>query len=321
MEDKSFQGMVKHMQSLGIVDQDYADQLLAQDLPYDSMAICVTFTKHEDRRVDYIFAIEKDRVTDQCEIRGCEAKMIGKPEIVHGVFNGIDTRELEDRFSMVDWNRNLFPMPMDGESIANIFADLILLSKSKYIAAHDVAERLMVKYWTNTPLDRIFILSADLDQYEKKLRFPIRMDSNDLDDDQVYNLLSGRSVIKFDIREGLQTSAYWLKEEQGELLLFYDFDLAGRLNALPFAEPINDVRKLEIFYDLLDGNRLSIPLKIGGKVIPTFIEADPVDARIAVYDKDMKLINDVMLKHQAETKRIPKAIRPVPRKPRKGKGL
>lgn len=317
MENKSFEEIIKHMHFLGIVDNDYAKELLSHKLPNDSTVICVTRTSHEDKIVDYIFSILKND-DGKFNVSDGLARMLIVPEIVHGFFDGIDTRELEKRFADVNWNKIYLPIAMNS----NVIADLITLSKSKEAAAQEIAESLKVKYWANTPLDRIFIISSEMEKFEKTMSFPIRMDSNDVYDHQVYNLLNGRSVIKFDIQEGLQTKAYWVKEEKGELLTFSDFDLAGRLRELPFADRITDVKKLEMFYDLLDGNRVSTPIKIGDLVIPAILEADPANAKIAVYDMYRKPLDIENIKKQTEIKRIvPKPIRPVPRKPRKGKGL
>lgn len=316
MENKSLLEVVDHLESLGIVDKEYAQQLRMQEMSEDAHLIGITFSKHENNKVNYMFSIAMNPENKGFEVLGCEARTLIKPEVIHDTIHGINTRELEDRFAGVQWDLKGLPLPMESK----IFSDLITLNNSGKIG-QDIAERLMIKYWHDTPMDKIFSISPIIENFIKSLKFPIRMDVNDITDKQVYNLLCGRSVMKFDIGDPLDTKSYWIKEENGKLILLKDFDISKSLNQLPFVHPQDLLQSQELLLKMSDGGRVLSNIKIGAEIVSVYIEADPSNARIAVFDKDQNLLNETLDKQQSKDNRNSKQVRPAPRSPRKGRGI
>lgn len=130
----------------------------------------------------------------------CLRKKIFVPDIV---VNEIDVKELDERMSKIDWqillsnnlgrrqqSENKSPWQRE-EAIENIVVDLKKLSVTP--DGLQLAERLKIKFWIDTPL--VFLIpniGALKNQYEISQRFYFFQDEEQISLDEAYRFLSHR---------------------------------------------------------------------------------------------------------------------------------
>lgn len=272
------------------------------------------------------FHIRKNDDTGVFTVDSYNAILIKIPPFRHGVFNGIDTAKLEEKLQQYEWNLGTIPLPRDGKEVSEAFFELIDLARSEDQNAADIAEKLMMKYWSETPMERFVTLCQDPSFYERRMDFPIHNNLNDVDDRQAYNLLSGRALMKFeDVKAGNPTVS-WVTVAHGEFVEHPDFDLSGQLRKLAFQTPLDSSTGPEYVLELAKGNRIPAELQKGNANISVLLEADPRTSSIAIFDHmDNRLdLADFQIKNELNKKagkaaKPGRKITPTPRK--RGKGL
>jgi hypothetical protein len=323
IENKELSAIARYMESLGIIEERHVDALkMDERLAGFDGAICITHKQHGRQIIAYKFNIVRNYENGLYSVRDYQARMLKIPEITHGIYGGIDTMGLEKRLEKADWHIKSLPMPWDERALSDTFYDLMQLARLDDKAAINIAETLMLKYWAHTPMENMIDMGPNRHRYEKELCFPINMEINDVDDLQAFNLLSGRSVLKFKNQDGKDTTSYWLKEKEGMLITLPEFDLSGILRKLPLRAQLNEVTGPELVLELMMGKRVSLPMVVDERIQLFFIEADPENGTLAIYDESKQKLDLPELKPEKKsTRRINQQIKSARRRPGKGRGL
>lgn len=128
--------------------------LLAANLSHDTDGFEISCSVGEEEGiVDFRIPIEK--IDGGYHADTNHATFTAYPEIQHGVFDGINTRDLEEQMKLIDWKAD------DGLYQFNEHEDVVLLPHVQAIkdsivrlAGHertkDIADYLQVKYWSDS---------------------------------------------------------------------------------------------------------------------------------------------------------------------------
>lgn len=221
------------------------------------------------------------------------------PPIVHGVYNGIDSKELEAAMRGVNWRNEaeLFIFHEDREpeflgKVGEIQAQIFALSQD--LAGAQIADQLQLKYWTDASFfDSVISQSAwdYLEQLPKiSKQFGVETDAV-----RSFNLLCGRPVLKLDPANMFEPEAnqwYQLKvrEESEKYIVESETisgislsDLAAQLRMLP--HPSTAVHKA--LYGLIQGDRVTTTLNNDKKV---FITVSPEKQTINLFSTNLEPI-------------------------------
>ena len=317
--NKDIKEITQYLEELGIVDKGYFSNIAEAENRYEVMgAVCRVFKQHEDKKVEYSFNIYKDLELGLFKLENYYAKMLKLPEIDHAIFGHIDTRELEQRMAKVDWNLGAIPFPGNSR-LSNAFYDLIDLVRLDDKKAIEIAEVLIVKYWSDTAMRELVNYSIGTAEYEKRMSFPLNMDTNDVEEIQAFNILDGRSVMKFENPTEQNTDVYWIKEKDGQLVTFPDFDLSGILKKLSWENPPNELTGPEIILEMMAGNRVPAIMKAGKEPVQTFIECEAENATITLYNESGKQMDLSGFVNKESTKR--QSIKKPAKRKGKGRSL
>jgi hypothetical protein len=215
------------------------------------------------------------------------------PEIQHGNFAGINTKELEDMMRQIDWHdpKQLFVFrdveePQFPQNINDVQDQIYRLSQD--MAGSDVADKLMLKYWADADFFESMVPQAAWDHLEslpkKEQDFPLELTAK-----TAVNLLSGRAAInklegnedwvRFDLSGKNIHDEYPIIHISG----FQTKDLETVLDRLPVPQH----NYYLIRNALLAGDITQTKLNDERKVL---LVADPEHQTIQVYTTGMKLI-------------------------------
>lgn len=150
-----------------------------------------------DGLAEYIFPVSK--IYGWYSVDTYSLTLTPYPEIEHGNFNGIDTRELEAMMREIDWrnDRELFIFREDAEP--DFFPDVSDVQEQVYrlgqdMAGSEIAELLQLKYWQDATFFSDVIPQTAWDtlaELPKRTEvFPIETDAT-----IALNLLHGRAVM------------------------------------------------------------------------------------------------------------------------------
>ncbi|UUC44208.1 hypothetical protein [Flavobacterium cerinum] len=134
-------------------------------------------------------------------------------------------------------------------------------------------------------------LQDDKNPEQDKSHFFSADQQNALDYSKAYNLLSGRSVMKegnwmkMDFNDKNANGEYAMREYGGK----YGFDLDKVLADLPMKEK-DELSLFKIKHSLENGMRTSISFTREGKEETYYIEADPKNKSVVIYDQALKKI-------------------------------
>jgi hypothetical protein len=230
-----------------------------------------------------------------CE--GYQAILIPHLPIEHGLYNGIDSRELEDQMAQIDWHddKRLFTFEEDVEpkftpKVADIQEQLFRLSKD--MAGADIADRLQLKYWSDATFFEGVLLQSAWDLLDT---LPKRQQqfSLDITAKAACNLLHGRAVLnhprqKIDTEE-LQWVRLDLDNKKGGVYKtvtidgFNKSDLELQLHMLAFSNAgFYPVRSSLVHGDIVAVTREN------GMIIK--VEANPEERTLNIYTTDMQKI-------------------------------
>lgn len=220
------------------------------------------------------------------------------PDIIHGTYGGVNTKELEDEMRNVNWRNDseLFVLHDDSEpellSPANdILGKMLKLSR----AAEGVliADILMLKYWSEASLFDSFIEQRAWEYSnalpKREQHFPAELEAK-----AAFNLLCGRAVSRNGVYPLPHDKPVWVrfdfttKGPNGGYLTeampdFNDEKLFAVLSALPVQE--DELRLVATALKRGDITLLELPNE---KMI--FLEANPERQIVNIYSEDMRLI-------------------------------
>ena len=323
MESRDLQEIGAQLKRLGLIDEDVRRELKDSDRFGGVIAIAHKYRGNDKLLIR--FHIRKNEEIGIFTLDDYNALLIKVPPYRHGVFNGIDTERLEQKLAENEWNLRTIPLPCDGKDVSETFFQVIDLVRCEDKQANDIAEKLMMKYWSETPMERLVALCPDPAVYERRMVFPVNNDLNDIDDLQAFNLLSGRAVMRFEEVEAGSPLVDWVTVVNGEFVKHSDFDVAGQLRKLAFETALDNASGPEYLLELAKGNRIPVVLKSGEEGREVLIEADPRNAVIAVFDKmERRLeLNQFLVKEESDMreKKVKQNLKqPTSSKRKRGKG-
>ncbi len=318
--------MTREENLAGIVDQltemgfpktalyEYLDSCMGMpSIPYDYRK------RIGDDLMDYHLTITQDKASGLYHPEGYQAILLQTHPIAHSVIAGIDTRELEGRLKAIDWNGYVPRKSEPGSDVFKAVVDVVNLGLWETKEAADISSRLELRYWLNTPVEQDLRIRNHINDYQKSHYFPIKNDFSDIHPNEAYNLLSGRAVLKFQEIENKpgHFNSHWKVLENGKLETLPDYDFMAALRLLPIPEIRQDITGPQIIYNFIRGDRVPVTLLDGNKTTPVFLEANPRDQSIKIYNRDMVRIYPQKIQPKEEQQ--PLIQKQVPTKKRSGK--
>ncbi len=255
-----------------------------------------------DDQISYLLTIKSDKETGLYYPLGYEATLLQTHPIAHGHFNGIDTRQLEQRLKEVNWNDYEPRSNLQDDTISRIIEDVDTLAASQDKQARDISRRLQLRYWLHTPVEQERNVAQYKSNYQKYCYFPLNNGFADINTREAYHLLSRRAVLKFYQKEGEPQHFYthWKAYDKGKLVTFPDYDLVSLLKKAGVSEASQDGPGAQLIYELIRGRRPLVHIKKDKSETATYIEADPRQQSLKFYDSGLN------------TKEIPELKKYVP---------
>lgn len=217
------------------------------------------------------------------------------PEIEHGIYNGIDSGELESMMQAIDWHndRELFifneehPPPFQPK-VADIQEQIYRLSQDLVGAA--IADQLQLKYWTDATFFEAIINQPAWDYLEtlpkKQEEFPC-----DVEAFVAYNLMCGRAVQQHLVMPYLEESSTWLRYDPDKKTpdgFIHVHGYAGRdVESAMQLLPLTNLNYYQILNSLKRGGLPTATLKNEKQVL---LEANPELQSINVYTPEKRPI-------------------------------
>jgi hypothetical protein len=280
-----------------------------------------------DDLMNYQLTIKRREETGLLYPESYQATLLKTHPMAHGKFGEIDTSKLEKRLKETDWNNYAQQVVASDKHVCKIFDDVFELSLNGDKQAKDIARRLKLRYWLNSPVEKHLQVANYAPDYEKTLQFDLNGDFSDISAREAYNLLLGRGVLKFHQTETETGNLYthWKVIDDGRLKTLPDYDFMKTLKSLPIVEMQQNRTGSQLIYDLIRGERPAVTLLKDNRQIPGFIEANPRDQTLSLYSQSLEklALNDFLPKESHQVKiqnqRPPKLTKPR-RKPGKNKG-
>lgn len=243
------------------------------------------------------------------------------PPIVHGVYNTIDTHELEIRLAGIDWSKSSGDdgvlLGQQLAAIPELFAGFMKLRTGCDENAIQAAHRLMTKYWSNS-LAEDYVNIADIrKQFEKTKLFYVDGALSDISLKDAYNLLSGRYVLKFEETHPNVFTGHWIglssADSNGQMMLetYPDFDLRKLYRKLPLLDIKSSAHSLEILHAMVAGELVQVTVDFQGNNIAVYPKVDPVSQKIELLDQEGNQLPDTAF--------LPVAKQKIAKQPDKGK--
>jgi len=219
------------------------------------------------------------------------------PQIGHGVFNGIDTKELDAKMGRIDWHNDheLFIFHDEETPSLTSQADLVqaqIFELCKDPVASGIADQLMVKYWADATFFSDLMPQTAWGYFDGLPKIEREFDAT-VEMPVAVNLMQGRAAQAKYISTEYGYSDQWmrlnLEEKDGgyPIILtkkFSEEEVERQMKLIP----IDDVRFYAIKKDLLKGGiqkaRTSIPSTV-------LLKADPEHKGIEIYTPEMQRIH------------------------------
>jgi len=328
---------VNHVESLGFTGlplSSYYQSIKSNSV--EALDIANYKKQFKDDTMTYDLKFRLDEPKEQVILAAFKATLRHIPFIEHGLYNGVDTKKLEQLLASVDWRKEKQLPPQQQlqqeiEAVADLFVLFNRLRISGNEQANLILSSLQFKYWSGTPIEDYVNLSAIRQQFEKTYLFSLDGSISDCSAKDAYNLLSGRHVVKFEETSPFLYNAHWTglvpshsKRDQLELVTHPKFEIAKLLGNLPLVEMRNDARTYELIYSLAQGDETKAALDINGLVTPVLLVADPASQKINLLDVNGKsLPASVLQPSLAVPLKKSKNRKPpiIKRKPGKNRGI
>lgn len=281
IQENDFDRLGKHVEGVGLLPTG-----IWADLGRGSDGIGITGHKRfGSEMITYSFDVEINNNLGLYTLNGYQVRLLHVGELDHKVINGIHTAALEQEMAGINWANALPGLFEKDNRIADIFVQLSGLMAAPDPKGAELSELLGLKYLTGTPLEGYFDLSHMRPKYETSLFIPLNGNQQDLVLGESIWLLMGHAVSKPVLAEGKGEGICWMVVENGRISQAPDFDLSGKLSALPFAYPKSLVQQAEYLVKLSSGAEISDKLRINGQMFRARFRADPLSADILVMDK------------------------------------
>ncbi len=255
------------------------------------------FTRNEPEGYSEII-IPVVTVADEFSVGTYTHALTPYPDIEHGIYNGIDTKTLEDHMREIDWHndRQLFIFHEDSEPeftarAGDVQEQMYRLSQDN--VGTNIADQLQLKYWADATFFSDMLQQsawnrlAELPKYIQKFPAELNVKAG-------YNLLCGRAVTENLMYPYGPESDNWLrlnlnnKDADGN----YEIRQAGSFSKIEMENvldvfPIPNSNYYPVKNELLRGDMVFVKLANDKKVL---MEANPEEWTLNVYTPDMRLI-------------------------------
>jgi len=280
---KDLETMNEYLSNLGVpfkvlMERENVDP----SLPEISISI---LDASEDESAIFNVIIHKE-ITGDYVVHDYEAKMLVVP-IEHGLYHGIDTQKLEDKMKEIKWV--MFPI-YKKELLADILGRVDMLRESSDPKIKDIGDKLAIKYFSNTPLEEMIPL-PDKKPYEKNILIPVFNKGNDVEFSQAVQLLRGETIIKFVDLDVNTEELCWLKEQNGYLKFYPDFNVAEVLGQMPLIKQPDLIDLSDILADMGNGKGYETSLLINSRIVAGSISVDPENKTLFFRDKTGRSVN------------------------------
>lgn len=266
------------------------------------------------------------------------------PEIQHGIFNGVDTLELEKAMQAIDWTNDggLYVLHDDREP--ELYPEIDQIQQKMYLLEQDengaaTSYLLQLKYWQYTSFFEAFIkpeANQFLDSLPKIERsFPCEVDAS-----IAWNLLCGRAVLDKNLYPFLPEALGWLRLDSQQYpgernLAFTEVGTFIHHDLLTLIQQIPILNDRYVQYSLERGDLVPVTLNNQNKVL---LQANPEQKTIDVFtterrpiavnlnfDPDWKpaamLANEIKTQQEKTARQQIKLVTNVKGVKRKGKGI
>lgn len=227
---------------------------------------------------DYVlYQLDLDREENLLVPKGYHAHLIRVPELAHGTFDDIDTLQLEKRIRAIDWEYSAFSTHGPDSEIRKVFDDLDKLFKSGDNDGAEIANDLRKHYIFPEHTSSLPVTSY---------YFELNGSFADFHTRQSYNLLCGRAVVKFEqsIDRPLTFLPRWAIIQKGNLIYLPEYGFGTKIKELGLHEMKISYSGLPLLDDLIRGERCLVHLTSVGRIIPVYLETDPLNQGFRFYD-------------------------------------
>jgi hypothetical protein len=278
MRSSSIEEIVNHISGLGIIGEKAVEEWLKNP---KRQSIANAIVDIPDGCI--IFSIPKVYDKGEFIVQRFIAQLIKSKNIEHGIHQGIDTAKLELQIAAIDWQTNAKKIE-DGSTLeSSLFYDVVFLRLAANQMGQQIADDLALKYFAATPVLEKLPFKPDFSEYYQQFSFPLAGDLTDLGQEQVINLFSGRAVLQMNDKAAI-SQKQWLTLEGGVLIPHEPYDITGIIKGLNASPPFSEKSGPYLIYRLAAGYREKIGLIQNGKYTNVFIEADPVNKTIRLFD-------------------------------------
>jgi hypothetical protein len=272
------------------------------------LGVFIRADKHKNYSIFLDLEIEHlDQYRKIYKVDDYKAILIEVP-ITHGVYEGIDTKILDERMSKVDWYEDL-TRQADG---IKILIELEVLQWKNKEEATDIAHKLMIRHFANTPMEPRIPEGLDRSPYTQFINVPLSNGTGNISFEEANGLLHGRSVMKYISGEN-DDRVHWIKVVDGYLKLFADFDLAEIIKQMPWATKPDILTEAAILSEMVNGKDYPAKMMINNKAVDGSIYVEPINKTI-IFKNEMG--REINWKIWAEKKQ-----QPAKGKGKKGPGL
>lgn len=221
--------------------------------------------------------------------QGYLATLLQTHPVPHAVFGKTNTEELEQRMKATDWHKYEHGTVVLDKKASGIIDDVFSLMGNPDKQAQDIARRLQLRYWLHTPVEQQWNVAQYAPGYERKHFFDLGDGLSDMHAKEAYNLLCGRSVLKFYMKENDQDNFYshWKMMQGDTLATFPDFDIMTPLRALPLRELGDPSKGPQLVYDLIRGDKVVVHLNKDN--IPMYLHVNAAEKCLQLYDDNWLL--------------------------------
>lgn len=223
---------------------------------------------------------------------GYTATLLETHPIHHGIYEQIDTEQLEGQLKEGKWLT-------DAVLFSQLYARITELSVCGNSSAKDIAQRLEARYWLGTTVDRC--VNGDLlrKKFGRKHFFHCGQQGvSNVSLLQAYNLMSGRPVLRFEETKPTVYTGYWfgLKRFQKplismdrELVWFEEKRYPGfvphlLLRNLPIKDIEQEGSEMLLVQQLVNGGFAHTVIKIAGEKRSCQICADAENNRLRLFN-------------------------------------
>lgn len=225
------------------------------------------------------------------------ASLVLHPLVEHGVYNGIDTAQLEQLMQQIDWHddNQLFIFHEDSEpefrsKVGDVQEQLFRLSQD--MAGADIADRLQLKYWADATFFSDMLQQGAWDLLET---LPKRESAFGAETSvrAAYNMLCGRAVcpeayVPEYIVNGSNPGWFRLdlnkRQENGKypMITVPGFNIGGVVDMLPLAGG-SERNTYRVTNSLMRGDLVTAELNNGKKIL---LEANPEQNTVNIFTPD-----------------------------------